>query len=164
MVLMPLNDGIRELASGLNRTVDSAGAPLIDALTDGGALSIALTDVIFRAMIQIEPVEFLCASDSGNAMTVPELNSTLLGIVGFVFSIGGLALLVLFGGASWAISKIKTGHGGGGGKGAAIAGGALLFIGIIAGSFPALSGEVYSGSEQCFAMIQPAIETGVLGS
>ena len=152
MMLMPLNDGIRELASGLQQ------------LTHTSEIIQELTNVAFLTVMVIEPVEFLCASDSGNAMTVPELNSTLLGIVGFVFSIGGLALLVLFGGASWAISKIKTGHGGGGGKGAAIAGGALLFIGIIAGTFPSLSGQVYSGSEQCFAMIQPAIETGLLGS
>ena len=114
-----------------------------------------VTDILFDAVLQIDPVDTFCRSSSENAMTVPEFNTTILTIFAFVLVVGGLFVLVLFGGAQWAIAKLRTGHGGGDGKGAAVAGAVMILLGIVALTIPSLSGEFWTGAEACFAVIQP---------
>ena len=153
---MPVGTGILTTAEAANRAVSTDS--LLDP--DTGTAKTELTNVVAQVF---DPVETLCAgSASQDAMTVPELNTSIVQGVAFVLVMGGLALLIGFGGAKWAITKAKSGQGGGDGKGAAIGGAVMIFVGIVVLSFPLIADQFWTGSQQCFAMIRPMIDAGAL--
>lgn len=156
VVLMPIGTGMLAPAKAVNRAVSTDS--FLDP--DTGTAKTELTNVVAQVF---DPVETWCASPgTQDAMTVPELNTSIVQGIAFVLILGGLAALLGFGGAKWAIAKIKSGTGGGDGKGAAFGGAAMIFVGVLFLSFPMVADQFWTGSQQCFAMIRPMIDAGAL--
>lgn len=126
-------------------------------------VTLTATNGAFDLLLQLDPVETFCTGDSGNAMSVPEWGTTVINLISFIGVVGGISVTILIGLLGWGIQKKSSrSTGGGGGKGWILVGLGMIAVGTLAYSVPSIAEQGYSGAEQCFAMIQPALDATLI--
>lgn len=116
-----------------------------------------LTNLLFLTVLQIEPVQWLCNGESGNAMTVPEWGTTVINFGSFFLAMAGVFLVLFVGVLGWGMEKVSKTTGGGGGKMVIALGLACLVLAGVVYTIPDFADQAYEGAGQCFAMIRPAV-------
>lgn len=103
--------------------------------------------------LQLDFVDAICSADTGNALSVPEL---LTSVVNFLSGAGiliGVMVVLGIGILAYGFSKMGSAKGGGGGKGYIVGGGILFVGGVLVYTIPNVVEQSMEGGGACFATI-----------